>query len=107
CFDDLERSTIPIKDMLGYINQYVEHKNVKTFILCSEKAMSPDEKETFLRIKEKLIGQTIRFKLEVKTVVDSIIDALSNDTNYKSFLHERADGIAEILTRSETNNVRI
>src|SRR5690606_27248479 len=29
CFDDLERCSIPIKERLGLINDYTEHKNIK------------------------------------------------------------------------------
>ena len=36
-FDDLERSEISIVQLLGYINQYVEHKNMKIILIANEK----------------------------------------------------------------------
>jgi hypothetical protein len=33
CFDDLERAAMPLKDVLGQINQFVEHLGAKVVIL--------------------------------------------------------------------------
>ncbi len=35
-FDDLERSLIEIKEILGYINKFVEHESVPTIIVANE-----------------------------------------------------------------------
>lgn len=35
-FDDLERCDIPINEVLGYINEYVEHKGAKVIIVANE-----------------------------------------------------------------------
>ena len=40
CFDDLERCKIPLPEVLGYINDYVEHKNLKVVFLSNEKEIS-------------------------------------------------------------------
>jgi hypothetical protein len=40
CFDDLERANINVVDILGYINNFVEHDNIKTIIICNEKEIS-------------------------------------------------------------------
>lgn len=36
-FDDIERSELPISELLGYINEFVEHKKIKTIIISNEK----------------------------------------------------------------------
>lgn len=35
-FDDLERCEMPINEILGYINDYVEHRNVKCILIANE-----------------------------------------------------------------------
>lgn len=35
--DDLERCEMPITELLGYINEFVEHKSMKTIIIANEK----------------------------------------------------------------------
>ena len=37
CFDDLERANVDVIDILGYINNFVEHDHIKTIIICNEK----------------------------------------------------------------------
>lgn len=39
-FDDLERCEMPINEILGYINEYVEHKNVKCIIIANEEEIN-------------------------------------------------------------------
>ncbi|RPF54423.1 P-loop NTPase fold protein [Aquisalibacillus elongatus] len=36
CFDDLERTDIELTEILGYINNFVEHDNIHTIIICNE-----------------------------------------------------------------------
>jgi hypothetical protein len=70
-FDDLERCSISIPDTLGYINQFVEHKDCKVIILANEDELlkfgaktindvDPEkvpEVRAYRNIKEKLIGK--------------------------------------------------
>ncbi|PGM57294.1 hypothetical protein CN947_23395 [Bacillus cereus] len=58
CFDDLERANLGIADILGYINNFVEHDGVKAIIISNE-----DE------ISDKLIGQNMEFKMLVSSIV--------------------------------------
>ncbi len=39
-FDDLERCEMPINEILGYINDYVEHRNVKCIIVANEQEIN-------------------------------------------------------------------
>lgn len=39
CFDDLERSHLSPNKVFGYINDFVEHQNIKTFIIGHEKKL--------------------------------------------------------------------
>lgn len=36
CFDDLERCNLPVEDIMGYINNFVEHDMIKTVIIANE-----------------------------------------------------------------------
>ncbi|USL15811.1 P-loop NTPase fold protein [Bacillus thuringiensis] len=36
CFDDLERASIDINDVLGYINNFVEHDGIKVILIANE-----------------------------------------------------------------------
>ena len=51
CFDDLERANVDVIDILGYINNFVEHDHIKTIIICNEKELSNKLKSTNLEMK--------------------------------------------------------
>ena len=51
CFDDLERANVDVIDILGYINNFVEHDHIKTIIICNEKELSAKLKSTNLEMK--------------------------------------------------------
>ena len=51
CFDDLERANVDVIDILGYINNFVEHDHIKTIIICNEKELSTKLKSTNLEMK--------------------------------------------------------
>ena len=62
-FDDLERTLIPIIEILGFINSICENKNVKTIVIANEdeindKNKTNDKNETYKRFKEKIIGKS-------------------------------------------------
>ena len=51
CFDVLERANVDVIDILGYINNFVEHDHIKTIIICNEKELSTKLKSSNLEMK--------------------------------------------------------
>ena len=51
CFDDLERANVDVIDILGYINNFVEHDHIKTIIICNEKELSTKLKSSNLEMR--------------------------------------------------------
>lgn len=60
-FDDLERCPMGNKEILGVINQYVEHHQCKVIILAHDKQTHKD----FTESKEKIIGHTIQVEPQI------------------------------------------
>lgn len=50
-FDDLERCDMPINEVLGYINEYVEHKNVKVILIANENEINNINYDTNYELK--------------------------------------------------------
>lgn len=76
--DDLERCSIPIADLLGYINQFIEHGGIKAILIANEQELlksKSENNEDYSKIKEKLIGRTF----EVVPEVASALNAFAND----------------------------
>ncbi|WP_156125956.1 P-loop NTPase fold protein [Paraburkholderia kururiensis] len=80
CFDDLERCSahLDIEDVMGQINRYVEHENIKTLLIANESEIGKDgneRQERYAKIKEKLIGLTFTVEADVDGAVKA---AMSN-----------------------------
>ena len=69
CFDDLERANVDVIDILGYINNFVEHDHIKTIIICNEKELSTKLKSSNLEMKTFIATYLLdkENKLNVKT----------------------------------------
>jgi hypothetical protein len=106
CFDDLERCSMPVADVLGYINQYVEHRAVRTLILCNEAAIADEKRKEYDRIKEKVVGQTVRFRLDHQQVLDSIISTY-NKEEFGPLLRKVRDLLLQLFKQSGLDNIRI
>ena len=52
CFDDLERANINASDILGYINNLVEHDHIKTIVICNEKELTAKIKNENIEMKK-------------------------------------------------------
>ncbi len=113
CFDDLERSSIPINDILGYMNQLVEHNKCKMIILANEKEIGKQieedskEQQLYKTVREKVIGLTIRFEPQMKEVYDSIIaEQFKADTGLKKYLVECKEEILMCFLSRGCTNIR-
>ncbi|MEL7119298.1 MAG: P-loop NTPase fold protein [Bacteroidota bacterium] len=95
CFDDLERLSPEYRyeDFLGFINSnFVEHEGIKVIIICNEEEIiskeredKKEEKTKYEVIKEKVIGRTLAFKVDIKDAIPSFVYSFKelNFTFYK------------------------
>lgn len=105
-FDDLERCSIDKVDLLGYINNFVEHQSYKVILIANEEELEKTEKYTL--IKEKLIGKTFEFISDASSAYDSFLGELENEKDIKEkILQKYKDKILEIFKKSQCNNLRI
>lgn len=75
-FDDLERAGMPVNDVLGFINGFVEHRKVKAILLASEDDIP--NLDDYRRRKEKLVGNTLRISSTPEGVLTQFAGALTN-----------------------------
>lgn len=67
-FDDLERCKLPINDVLGVINRYVEHHKCRVVVIAHD-----EEVAGLGPIKEKVFGQTIRVSVQIEGAFDAFV----------------------------------
>ncbi len=110
-FDDIERCKIPIDELYGYINDFVEHSECKVILISDEKKLEDKKTEDskskyeYSVFKEKIIGQTFEIKPDTELAVDFFINSVSSDI--KSNLLETRDLIIKTFEVSEKENLRV
>jgi len=107
-FDDLERCSMKIKEVLGYINSFSEHDDCKVIILADERKIGLNddtERDEYGLIKEKLIGKTFEVRPEFDAAYKSFVGALG-DADVKQLFTREASEIRLIFEQSESNNLR-
>lgn len=164
-FDDIERCEMPISELLGYINEFVEHKSMKTIIIANEKEILkkkmysnnelkylvaenkmldiPIEKNRiddifyknnklgkdedkkinieeldkrvekifgedllYSQIKEKLIGITIFYVPDLKSVLETIIDEEISNQKVKECIKTYDNKLINIMQNKNHINIR-
>lgn len=106
--DDLERTDIPLKEILGYVNYLVEISKVKVILIANEKILhekdkSSEDKNTdiYSKFKEKVIGKTFQIKHNIDNVLDGFLDE-----SECAPLKRHRDVIKNIYIRSDDSNLR-
>lgn len=104
-FDDFERTSIPLKEILGYINHFVERNGCKVIIITNENEIIKSDEE-YKKAKEKLIGVTFRYKSNISEAYDGLIDEI-NDSKLKIYFRTFRDGFEDIYKKSGCTNFRM
>ncbi|MBZ9689346.1 KAP family NTPase [Clostridium estertheticum] len=93
CFDDLERANVNITDILGYINNLVEHDKIKTIIICYEK-----------ELESKIINRNIELKTLASAYIvmnnTEALQIINNKENEKTLTDLINDNNAEIFGKT-------
>ncbi len=101
-FDDLERSAIKPKTLLGVINHYVEHYGCRVVVIAHDEELVKGIHEA----KEKIFGQTIRIMPDLESAYDAFLVEVSNSAA-KNYLVEYGARVKAIFKRSDVKSLRI
>lgn len=86
CFDDLERCSLPINEILGFINRLVEHNHCKVIVLANEKEIGALNLNQ--RLEEKYQVVLSGMKLKINKEDDNIFDINTLKENTKQLFDE-------------------
>lgn len=115
-FDDVERADMPLPELLGYLNEYVEHLHVPCILLADkekwEEAQKCQEDKSTLHhlssTKEKVIGK----EFQIQTSFDEVWNSWFNEGHHilsdeiYLFLKNYRDSVASIFDASKIPNFR-
>ena len=114
-FDDLERCSMPLEDILGYINTFVEYDHCNVLIIANEEEIrkkylkennesQSQDKCIYDRIKEKVIGKTLTLMPETEKALNFFLQNLSD---LSQSLLKWENLIMDLYKVSGINNLRI
>ena len=83
CFDDLERANVDVIDILGYINNFVEHDHIKTIIICNEKELSTKFKSSNLEMKTFIATYLLDRQNELNTSDKPMVEKIDKANDYE------------------------
>lgn len=101
-FDDLERCSIEVEDLLGAINQFVEHHGFNVLVIAHDEKICDSVKER----KEKVFGQTIRVNSIPEEAAESFFEVIE-DSELLAFMQEHKTLILDVFRRSHAYSLRV
>jgi len=102
-FDDLERCKIDLSNLLGYINYFVEHQELKVILIANEDELLKNSSYKF--IKEKLIGKTFSMSLDFEGALENFITTV-NESVVRDFLSDNIELTKNLYEKAEYENLR-
>jgi hypothetical protein len=103
CFDDLDRKSesLDIRDVFGFINSLVENQGAKILLIANEERLIKDTNYS-TSLREKVIGVSIHYKPDSKTIYRRIIENRYSSAfrKYHDFL---VNSEGEIMRSIEVN----
>lgn len=125
--DDLERTDIKAKELLGYINNLTENEGAKVITLANEKeiglidqaGLKSDNKENqkthkiseeriqYEIAKEKAIGLTISYQVPLDEVYEAIAERYVKNQLVKLILERLKNQFINVFSYYQSNNLRV
>jgi hypothetical protein len=103
-FDDLERSNMSINEVIGYINEFVEHDGCKVLLLANEKEI--EQNEVYRTRREKVVGKTLRVHSAFHEAQQQFVTHIES-SELRKLLVEQEGEIAHLYNSSKIDNLRV
>lgn len=100
-FDDLERCTIDMKNLLGYINSFVEHGACHVIIIGDETKV--EDEEILQEFKEKTIGR----EFEIVADEENALDCFIKEMELTEWIVNNKEFILDCFKSTKCNNLRL
>ena len=104
-FDDLERCSLPLEEVFGIINQFVEHDGNHVIVLANPQHLeATDAKIAFATMMEKVIGRSFRIVPDATDAISAFTAALN--PLCRRIVEPHIAMISEIFRRAGYDNLR-
>lgn len=105
-----EKIKIPKEESMftnHHTNNTNDELNIDELERRRRKLFSDNEyNQQYLRIREKLIGQTLRYEADLVSIIHKLINQCKSDTNLKRHLSDNVKYFIEVMSENEHDNLR-
>lgn len=102
-FDDIERSQIDMKELLGFINYFVEHCDCHVVVIGDENHLEETSKKVLQEFKEKTIGR----EFEIQPDIEEAITYFLSEVPVSDYLKKMRDFIIKCFKCTGYGNLRV
>lgn len=99
-FDDLERCSMKINDVMGVLNDFVEHHKCNVVLIVHDSEMEDE----FKRTKEKIVGNTLLVIPQIESAIDLF---LVEAKDVFAFMDEYKYPILTVFKESGVESLRV
>ena len=107
--EDVERTSIDIVELLGYVNNLVEQDNVKVLLVTNEDELvniNKSNNSNYSIIKEKTVSDTIQFYSPIKDAINSIMSNFIFKLEKNADNNDLIDEVEIIMDQEKCHNLR-
>ncbi|MCO6381657.1 hypothetical protein [Oceanicola sp. 502str15] len=109
-FDDVERCEMSPGELLGLINEFVEHQS-KNVVLCAfierdDADGNLKKRDDFLSRKEKVVGRTVKIVADARSALPEFILAMP-DGHGKQWFNSKEGLVLEVFSSATHSNLRV
>lgn len=102
-FDDFERCQIEMKQLLGFINYFVEHCDCKVVVIGDDSRLDKESKRVLDEFKEKTVGR----EFEINPDDEDAIDYFLQEPHIAGYLVIERDYILQCFRKTGSDNLRV
>lgn len=99
-FDDLERCKMEPQEVLGYINDFIEHSGSGVVIVCDDSKLD----EEYQIIKEKCVSREFEIVQGIDFAFDSFLEI--EESSYNKFLKDVKNKLVNVFQQNKHENLR-
>lgn len=100
--DDVERCSFPYDQLLGYLNNLVEHRDTRILLVANAEKIND---RNFILFREKIIGHSIKVTSDNDAALRSFISDIKSD-EVRDVIERNIEQILKLHLLSEYNNLR-
>lgn len=105
--DDLERSRVPIVEILGLVDMFLNMYDFHVIIIGDEGHIKETERAEYYQYKEKIIGQTLIVQKDSNAAFEAFAKEIENISNEAaSFVRKNKECVLDTFNASCYSNLR-